>query len=152
MELTEMILAGMQIRRGRIVALSNEGEIMVESGSEDLPLPCEFLRTSAGALPELHAGDKVLYAIDEIARRGYVLGVIQKYHASKQGANGKLSHSQTEQEIREIKFNATEKIELRCGRSVLLMNKDGKIVVKGSSITSRASGPQKIKGATVQIN
>lgn len=152
MEIAEMILTGLQIQRGRIVAFGDEGEIMVESDSEDLPLPCDFLQTNAGPLPELHHGDAVLYAMDESARRGYVLGVIQKYRASGQGANGKLSHSQTEQEIREIKFNAAEKIELRCGQSALLMNRDGKIVVKGTSITSRASGPQKIKGATVQIN
>jgi len=152
MELTEMTLTGLQIRRGRIVALSNEGEIMVEGDSEGLPLPCEFLRTGAGALPELNPGDAVLYALDEIATRGYVLGVIQKYRENAQGTNGNLALPHPQQDFREIKFNAKEKIELRCGQSVLLLNKDGKIVVKGTSITSRASGPQKIKGATVQIN
>lgn len=152
MELNERLLTSLQMKRGRIVAITDAGEIMVESDSEDLPLPCEFLRTSAGPLPELSPGDTVLYALDEIARRGYVLGVIRKYRASAPGENGKFAHLDTKEDFREIKFNATEKIELRCGQSSLLMNKDGKIVVKGSSITSRASGPQKIKGATVNIN
>lgn len=152
MEIAEMILTGLQIQRGRIVAISDDGEIMVESGSEDLPLPCEFLRTSAGPLPELRPGDAVLYAMDENARRGYVLGVIQKYHAGVQGTNGQLIHSQTEQAIREIKFNAAEKIELRCGKSSLSMDKDGKVVIKGSQLTSRASGLNRVKGAAVKIN
>jgi hypothetical protein len=151
-DMKELILAGLRIMRGRIVALGDEGEIMVESDSEDLPLLCEFLRTSAGPLPELNPGDAVLYTLDEIATRGYVLGVIQKYRANEQEANGKTALLNPQQDFREIKFNAKEKIELRCGQSVLLMNKGGEIVVKGVRITSRASGPQKIKGATVQIN
>lgn len=150
--LAETILSSLQIRRGRIVIINDDGEIMVECDTEELPLPCDFLQTSAGPLPELRPGDAVLYAMDEITLRGYVIGVIQKYRATEQGANGKVAHLNPGQDFREIKLNATEKIELRCGQSVLLMNKDGKIVVKGASITSRASGPQKIKGATVHIN
>ncbi|MGH7496389.1 MAG: hypothetical protein ACREOO_28905 [bacterium] len=151
-DMKELTLAGLRIMRGRIIAIDDDGGIMVEGDSEALPLSCEFLRTSAGPLPGLNPGDAVLYALDEIATRGYVLGVIQKYRKNAQGANGSLALPDPQQDFREIKFNAKEKIELRCGQSVLLMNKDGKIVLKGTSITSRASGPQKIKGATVQIN
>ncbi len=150
--MNEALLASLTIRRGRIVAVSADGEIQVESDAEDLPLCCEFLRTSAGPLPVLHSGDAVLYAADEIARRGYVLGVIQKYQVGGQAANGKLNHQNDEHEVRELKFNAAEKIEFRCGASTVTMNKNGKIVVRGRNITSRASEAQKIKGATVNIN
>lgn len=150
--LSELVLTNLAIRHGRIAGISADGEIQVENDNDDLPVSCEFLRTSAGPLPELHPGDTVLYAMDELTMRGYVLGVIQKYHTNEQEFNGDFTHSETEQDIREIKFNATEKIELRCGESLLMMNQDGKIVVRGTSITTRASGPQKIKGATVQIN
>lgn len=49
-------------------------------------------------------------------------------------------------------FDAKEEIVLRCGKSSVTLKKDGKIVVKGTQITSRASAVNKIKGASVQIN
>lgn len=150
--MSKALLAGMKIKRGRVVAICEDGVIQVESDAEGLPVSCEFLRTSSGLLPELHVGDAVLYVLEEAAMRGYVLGVIQKYGASAQTTNDKLRHSTNEQEVRELKFNAAEKIEFRCGESTLLMNKNGKIVMKGRNITSRAREAQKIKGATVNLN
>lgn len=49
-------------------------------------------------------------------------------------------------------FNAEMEIELRCGNSSLIMRKDGKVVIKGTQLTSRASRENKIKGAVVIIN
>jgi hypothetical protein len=37
-------------------------------------------------------------------------------------------------------------------KSTLLMKKDGKVVVKGANVTTRASEANKIKGASVQLN
>jgi len=49
-------------------------------------------------------------------------------------------------------FNAEKEIELCCGKSSLIMKKDGRIVIKGIQLVSRASGVNKIKGAAVRIN
>ena len=51
-----------------------------------------------------------------------------------------------------IVFDAKKEIELRCGKSSLIMKNDGKIVIKGTQLVSRASGVNKIKGAAVKIN
>lgn len=51
-----------------------------------------------------------------------------------------------------VVFDADKEIELRCGKSSLILKKDGKIVIKGIEIVSRSSGLHKIKGATVRIN
>ncbi len=151
--LPEMVLTGMKIMRGRIIKITAEGEIWVENDPEGLSIPCDFLRTSSAPLPEMIPGDLVLYAIDETGTRGYVLGVIEKYRAEEQVAtNGKLASPEANQEFREIKLKAEEKIELSCGKSSLSMNKDGKIIIKGSNLVSRSSGPNRIKGASVAIN
>jgi hypothetical protein len=47
---------------------------------------------------------------------------------------------------------AQEEVLLRCGESSLSMKKDGKIVLKGRTIVSRASRTHKIRGASVAIN
>ena len=49
-------------------------------------------------------------------------------------------------------LDAQEEITLRCGKSSVTLRKDGKIVVKGTDIVSRASRTNKIKGASVAVN
>jgi hypothetical protein len=53
---------------------------------------------------------------------------------------------------RTVLLDAREEILLRCGKSSILLRKDGKIIVKGTEIVSRASGTNKIRGAAVKIN
>jgi hypothetical protein len=53
---------------------------------------------------------------------------------------------------KKLLFEAQEEIVLRCGKGTMTLRKDGKILVKGTEIVSRASGANKIKGASVLIN
>lgn len=53
---------------------------------------------------------------------------------------------------KKLLISAHTEIELRCGTSSIKMTKDGKIVIKGNKIVSRAAQVNKVKGATVQIN
>lgn len=148
----ELLLANLKIKRGRIVAFSVDGEIKVESQADDLPISCEFLQMAAGSPPELCPGDAVLYAMDEMALRGYVIGVIQKYHPEGRKVTANAIIPDPEQKIREIRLTAEEKLELSCGKSSLTLNEDGKIVIKGTNLLSRSSGPNRIIGASVAIN
>lgn len=148
----ELLVSNLKIRRSRVLRITPEGEIWVENYPEGLPIPCDFLKTSSSPPPHLNPEDLVLYAMDEIESRGYVLGVIKKYQANEDMANNQLTHPNIEQDLREIKFNAKERIELRCGKSSLTLNKDGKVVIKGVQVTSRAREVNKVKGAAVQIN
>lgn len=53
---------------------------------------------------------------------------------------------------KKIQIDARDEIELKCGKSSILMRKDGKIVLKGMELTSRALKTNKIKGGSVSIN
>lgn len=53
---------------------------------------------------------------------------------------------------KQIVFDAKEEIVLRCGKGSITLRKDGKIVLKGTEIVSRASRTNKIRGASVAIN
>jgi len=53
---------------------------------------------------------------------------------------------------RKMVLDAKEEIVFRCGKSCVKLRKDGKIIVKGVQIVSRASGTNKIKGASIRIN
>ncbi len=51
-----------------------------------------------------------------------------------------------------LQFEATEEVVLKCGRGSITLKANGSIVIKGTEVISRASGVNKIKGATVNIN
>jgi|SRR5579863_5393043 len=147
--LRTMVLAGLQVRRGTIERIEADGKIIIKGDLESI-LDCDFLRTSSGPLPLLSPGDAVLYAYDEVGS-GYVLGLIQKYVPETGRVTG-TSTTDCTLEKREIKLVAGERIELRCGNGSVIIRKDGKIILRGEEVVSRARGVNKIKGAAVQIN
>jgi hypothetical protein len=53
---------------------------------------------------------------------------------------------------RQLVFDAEQQILLRCGKSSVLLRRDGKVVVRGTNLLSRSSGPNKIKGGSIDLN
>lgn len=152
MFIEEFVLTNLKITRGHILAITREGKIIVQDETEGFELSCDFLRTSTAPPPQLTLGDAVLYARDETGMRGYILGLIEKYLPETGNPPDKFLLDGKSKSLQEIKIEAEEKIELRCGQSSITMNKEGKVVIKGANLTSRASRINKIKGGAVRIN
>lgn len=53
---------------------------------------------------------------------------------------------------RKVVLHADCEILIECGASSIMLRKDGKIILKGTEIVSRASGRHKIRGASIEIN
>lgn len=51
-----------------------------------------------------------------------------------------------------VTLQADQEIRLRCGRSSITMRRDGKIVIQGTHLVSRAEGVNRIKGGSVKVN
>lgn len=51
-----------------------------------------------------------------------------------------------------IVIEAEQEIELRCGEAAIILTRDGRILLRGTYITSHASATQRIRGGGVQIN
>lgn len=49
-------------------------------------------------------------------------------------------------------LEAKGELTLRCGRATITLRDDGKVVIQGVDVLSRASRTNKIKGGSVQIN
>lgn len=45
-----------------------------------------------------------------------------------------------------------ERIELRCGEATILMEKDGRITIRGTYVTSQASATNRIRGGSIDLN
>jgi len=51
-----------------------------------------------------------------------------------------------------IIFEAKDKIVLKCGKSSIILTKDGKVSIRGKNVLSRATGTHQIKGSVFQVN
>jgi len=130
------------VSRGVIVELTAEGEIVVQTDEHEASrVRCDFLETGAGAHPDLHPGDIVLFlSPSALGQNGCVLGRISRYRPPQSGLS---SH---------VVVEAGEMLTLKCGDSAIDLRKDGKLLIRGQDVVSRASRTQRIKGGTVAIN
>jgi hypothetical protein len=51
-----------------------------------------------------------------------------------------------------VRIIGQERIELRCGDASILMEKDGRITIRGTYVTSQASATNRIKGGSIDLN
>ncbi|WP_204985400.1 MULTISPECIES: DUF6484 domain-containing protein [Mesorhizobium] len=51
-----------------------------------------------------------------------------------------------------LELCAEREIVLRCGKASITLTRTGKIILRGTYILSRSSGPNKIKGGSIQLN
>lgn len=81
-----------------------------------------------------------------------VVGVVGLLPPSGRDVEQSDSRSKRHDRVDSYVLEAGEALELRCGGSAITLTKDGKVVIRGQDVTSRARRGNKIKGATVQIN
>jgi len=60
--------------------------------------------------------------------------------------------SETEMRPEVLDFSAQKEITLRCGKASITLTREGKILLRGTYISSRSSGMNRIKGGSVQLN
>jgi len=51
-----------------------------------------------------------------------------------------------------VRVTADERIELRCGKASIVMEKDGHITIRGTYLVSHASAANRIRGGSVNLN
>lgn len=51
-----------------------------------------------------------------------------------------------------ITLTGEEQVELRCGEASIILRRDGRLVIRGAYVETRAKGTNRIKGGSVQIN
>lgn len=51
-----------------------------------------------------------------------------------------------------LQFEASEEVVLKCGKGSITLQANGRVVIKGTELVSRAERTNKIRGASVSIN
>ena len=147
-----------QTRKGTVLEVMDEGLILVQDNANpNAVYPCYFLRTSAGSLPKIVTDDLVIYRVPEINEDyGVVLGVVEKYDNLDDKVAKKLKKRDITQmttlEDKVLHIKADDGLVIECGKSSIILTKEGKVQIKGNDLLSRARGMNKIKGAGVNIN
>ena|SRR5437867_2949254 len=133
-------------RAGRLVGVDPQGRLLVEYPGNRLgPRPARL------AAP----GDAAAWR-NAAAKRRSVLLLVGRSTRRVPIVVGLLRESLDDPEFDASKgpcaLEASGELVLRCGRAVITLREDGKIVIQGLDVISRAARTNKIKGGSVQIN
>ena len=64
----------------------------------------------------------------------------------------KSSAPQVVRDGERVTITGEERVELRCGKARIIMEKDGRITIRGTYVTSHASAANRIRGGSVNLN
>jgi hypothetical protein len=135
-------------RTGRLVRIDVEGRCYVDfPGNAAGPVAAKLALTDTATAELLSypRGTEVLLVFeDNDFTRPVIIGRVRD----------RLPQTGIEIHIRGRRFavETDEEIELRCGDAKLRISRDGKVVVLGNEVVSRARRENKIRGGTVNIN
>jgi len=137
---------------GSIASFTDDGQAFVVSDYHSVPV----LAMSTQYLADIQSlvGEKVLLSfIDNDAQQPVIVGLI-----SQSVKNELLINNQATQQkklslsVESFDLTATDTIQLTVGRSQIILNRFGKVVIKGKDLISRASSNNKIKGGKISLN
>jgi hypothetical protein len=134
------------IERGVVIEILESGEITVEvKAGAHRRILCDFLETTDRPGISLKPGDAVLLLLPKTSEeKGCVLGRIGRYREPEKEVKQKAPDN--------LVVEAKKRLDLICGQSSIVLRRDGKLVVKGVDVVSRAKRNNKIKGGSVNIN
>ncbi|QSN64236.1 DUF6484 domain-containing protein [Caballeronia sp. M1242] len=98
-----------------------------------------------------HVGREVVLAFEAAdTSRPIVMGVLR----GKCGwpFDQRAGHLDVHGEGERLIVGASEQLVLQCGKSSLVMSKDGHIELTGETIVSEAAGPNRVRGGSVHLN
>ena len=148
----------LRLARGRVAEIEHDGRVRVHIGEErGQGIACDVLRVGMGDVPSLESGQEVLVALSaEPDPAGVILGGIGLAEGATPARPAPRATPAPGEplrlEHREIMIEAGDEITLKCGEASITITRDGKIVIRGEHILSRAKGTQRIKGGSVAIN
>ncbi|QSQ12500.1 DUF6484 domain-containing protein [Myxococcus landrumensis] len=151
-------------RVGRLVSRGAHGVLQVDfEGNPQGPVPA---RAAVALTPEeweraVNAHQSVVLLFEKgDPGLPLVMGVVQAPSETplldvmleERAAKGGPVELRVDGQPRTVKLEAQDELVLRCGKSSVTLRSDGKIVIRGTQVETRASGVNRIKGGSVQIN
>ena len=150
---------GTEIVRARVTGLDGEARLLVRGTGEHSAAEwhCDLLVTGSEPLV-LDLGDEVLVLLRrEAASDGVILGRVGRAAVPREAAAAAPLGAQAPADPtgtieKRVVIEAGEELILRVGESSIRISRDGKVVIRGQHVLTRARGTNRIKGGSVAIN
>jgi len=144
-------------RIARIVGTTSSGTITVECGfGAQAARLMSGLKRSELAEQKMQGREVLVVFEAGDPEKPIILGLVQDPLDELIAFDGHSELTEEPKDIvldgRRMTIEAHEEIVLKCGEGSITLRKDGKIIIKGTHLLSRATGPNRIKGGSVQIN
>lgn len=138
---------------GHLAGLDAEGRpLFLAEGSDGRPIPVAIgIPVSDGTIVKsARLGRRALVA--RVQDTTYVLvGFLRERVDSRALAAGP-GELEVVVDGETLNIRAERQIELRCGKSSLLLRADGRVILSGTYVVSTSRGPNKVRGATISLN
>lgn len=154
MSITELIgnVSG-AIRVGQLVDVDEEGRLWVDYADNSYgPMEARVLMGVGSEIQMLTINQSVLLVFENGDPCSPILVGHIEDRVKLSPERGPRPHFQVVADDKKIVIRAEQEIQLLCGKGSISLKQDGKIVLKGTKISSRSSGQNKIKGSAVSIN
>jgi len=139
---------------GRICEVSPDGRAQVEFPGAPGPLPalCAVAQDALPARDTLPGAPVLLVFEDGDATRPVIVGFIrERLWADPTQAVDDAPVSGALRAARVV-IEGEQEVVIRCGEGSISLAADGRILIKGRNLTSRAAETNKVRGAVVLVN
>ena len=143
-----------------------DGAALVDfAGNTRGPLPARSTvpldEVAVGAATASHQGVVLLFEEGDPARP-LIMGLVQApsetpvldrvLEATEAEEDGEAVPREVQLDGRRVVLDGKDEVVLRCGKASITLRRNGKIVIRGTYLVSRAEGTNRIRGGSVQIN
>lgn len=132
---------------GRIVGLAASGMPLVTYPESPEARAREAMSTVDVKLQDI-GREVTLVFVRGDWEKPVVSGILRQGNAAAQNAK----QVAVSVEGQRLVLSAEEEVVIRCGKASIEMKKDGRVAVRGTSLLSRASGANRIKGGFIVLN
>jgi hypothetical protein len=141
---------------GRLAGWSpSDGPLVEFPGCQEGPRP------ALSTVPEHELRSRVerqiesqvlLAFVEGQANAPIIIGLIQARDDEVPSRRNTTEDFDVEVDGKTLKIRATERIELRCGKASVILTSDGKVLTRGTLLSSQSEGACRIRGGVVEIN
>jgi hypothetical protein len=143
-----------QLRTGHLVAIDDEGRLLFQPEGEGDRIPVTIgMDVSDGALVRAvrRRHRALVMRSADTAPRWILVGLVRERIGQK-ARDAKPGRLEVTLDNEKVKLEAEHDIELKCGQASITLRYDGRIELRGTHILSASRGPNRVKGATIDLN
>ena len=137
---------------GTIHSFTEQGQVSIVTGFHQAPTIAITMQYFED--PKALIGEKVLISfVDNDIQQPVIVGLVAQSVKNEILINNQSKQQKTlSLSVESFSLTATKDISLNVGRSQIVLDRFGKVIIKGKELTSRASSKNKIKGGNISLN